>query len=144
MILSCVRAKKKSLQEELEREQKWLDEQLELEKTVQERFDHQPDFRVITKNRDWPLREIKAQPTSSRFMRSLSSSIYVCRRHVDHIVTGWTNRPSPPRIRFPLLMSEARAKPFTNGDSSALSHSRRLVAGRSLLPDPAVLCCGMF
>ncbi|XP_059499164.1 centromere protein K isoform X2 [Stegostoma tigrinum] len=59
MILSCVRAKKKSLQEELEREQKWLDEQLELEKTVQERFDHQPDFRVITKNSE--LQKLKSR-----------------------------------------------------------------------------------
>ncbi|XP_043535977.1 centromere protein K [Chiloscyllium plagiosum] len=51
MILSCIRTRKKSLQEELAREQKWLEEQLELEKTVQEKFDHQQqNLLAISKN----------------------------------------------------------------------------------------------
>ncbi|XP_072415127.1 centromere protein K [Chiloscyllium punctatum] len=51
MILSCIRTRKKSLQEELAREQKWLKEQLELEKTVQEKFDHQQqNLLAISKN----------------------------------------------------------------------------------------------
>ncbi|XP_067832317.1 centromere protein K isoform X1 [Heptranchias perlo] len=51
MILSCVRTKKKSLQEQLEREQKWLQEQLELEKTLQEKHeDQQQNFLTLSEN----------------------------------------------------------------------------------------------
>ncbi|XP_032872960.1 centromere protein K [Amblyraja radiata] len=36
-MLSCVRAKKKSLHEQLERERKWLDEEREIETSLQQR-----------------------------------------------------------------------------------------------------------
>ncbi|XP_078393870.1 centromere protein K, partial [Cetorhinus maximus] len=52
MILSCVRKRKKSLQEELEREQKWLQEQLEMETSIQEKREaqQQHDFLTLSKN----------------------------------------------------------------------------------------------
>ncbi|XP_048475769.1 centromere protein K isoform X1 [Rhincodon typus] len=74
MILSCVRARKKSLQEELEREQKWLEEQLELEKTVQERFDHQQqNFLVISKNSEIQKLKSRLEKVTNRKDELLSA-----------------------------------------------------------------------
>ncbi|XP_062891635.1 centromere protein K [Mobula hypostoma] len=51
MILSCVRARKKSLQERLEREQKWLEEQQEIVKSLQDRDEErQTVFHSLSEN----------------------------------------------------------------------------------------------
>ncbi|XP_072344069.1 centromere protein K isoform X2 [Scyliorhinus torazame] len=52
MILSCVRTRKKSLQDELAREQKWLQEQLEMEKSLLEKLEdqQQQNFLALSKN----------------------------------------------------------------------------------------------
>ncbi|XP_078061458.1 centromere protein K [Mustelus asterias] len=75
MILSCVRARKKSLQEELEREQKWLQEQLEMEKALQEKLEdqQQQDFLTLSKNSVIQKMKINMEKVTLRKEKLLSA-----------------------------------------------------------------------
>ncbi|XP_038638495.1 centromere protein K, partial [Scyliorhinus canicula] len=75
MILSCVRTRKKSLQDELAREQKWLQEQLEVEKSLLEKLEdqQQQNFLALSKNSVIHKMKINMEKVTSQKEKLLSA-----------------------------------------------------------------------
>uniref|UniRef100_UPI00398E44BE centromere protein K isoform X2 n=1 Tax=Pristiophorus japonicus TaxID=55135 RepID=UPI00398E44BE len=73
MILSCVRSRKKTLQQELEREQRWLQEQLEMEKSLQEKRTEHPQFLTLSENSVVQKMKLNMEKVTSQKEKLLSA-----------------------------------------------------------------------